>query len=107
MPSYFFHERSQYRLSLIINFYISLQYIGTRTDVQFDLASHFFQAFKEDWRTMDQDTIEHMCDSIQKVCGMFDGSGRDLLDDPVIRTVALTFMYGLHNNLFPDLDRIT
>ncbi|KAF2450011.1 hypothetical protein P171DRAFT_203837 [Karstenula rhodostoma CBS 690.94] len=107
MPSQFFlQRRPSHQLSLILNFYMALQYIGTRTDVLFDVASRFYETFRNTWRTMDQLTIELLCSCVRRARWMFDGDARDLLHDPVVRLVAHTVAYGIQHAVFPDLQMV-
>jgi hypothetical protein len=99
----FSHARPELRLSLMIDFYMALRHIGTRTDVQFEVASQIFDRFRNEWRTMDAIALEGLRDAIRSVRRIFYREGWDLLHDPVIMMVAHTFAYGMQHGMFTDL----
>lgn len=104
MPTHFFKYDVPYRTSHIMDFYFSLQYIGTRTDVQFDVVHALFHSLKEELCAMDQDSIEHLCTSVKRARRMLEDSGRDPVTDPVLRLIAQEFGNGILKNLFMDME---
>jgi hypothetical protein len=97
------HARPEVRLRIMIDFYMTLRYIGTRTDVQFEVASQIIDRFRQDWRSMDGFALEELRNAIRSAHKLFHKEGWTLLRDPVVRMVAHTFAYGIQHGMFADL----
>ncbi|KAJ4360957.1 uncharacterized protein N0V89_001526 [Didymosphaeria variabile] len=102
-PLDFSHVRPDLRLSVAIDFYMALRSMGTRSDVQFHVASRIFDIFKSEWRTMNEAAVVGLAGSFQYAREIFEEDGGDFLQDPVVMVTAHMFAYGMQNEQIDDV----